>query len=171
MAASSRCSARRSGFCQLHPRPRRRSAHTPTGLYRTPNRLRITWPMRLSVHNSVAYPAAPAPRSSTAFNCPCCTDDRRHGRPGIGRARSPFRLSRRYACSHRTTELGDTPTCRATSRYDVPACSRATARRRRVSNCSLVPDGLMPTTVVDHIGDVCIIYSKINNKGGNVAAG
>jgi len=40
MAASSRWRARRSGFCQLHRRLCRNSAQTPTGLYRTPNRLR-----------------------------------------------------------------------------------------------------------------------------------
>jgi len=35
------------------------------------------------------------------------------------------------------------PTRRATSRYGVPACSSSIAWRRRFSNCSAVPDGLM----------------------------
>jgi hypothetical protein len=46
----------------------------------------------------------------------------------------------------------------------VPAWSRATARRRRVSNCSGVPDGLMPTTVVEHTRNVRIISQKIKYR-------
>src|SRR6266849_419060 len=162
MAASFRWSARRSGFCQLQPIPCRNRAHTPTVLYRTRNCLRMTSPMRLSVHNSVEYPAAPAPRSRTAFSCCCCVVDKRHGRPGVGRTRSPLRLSRRYACSHRTTELSDAPTRRAISRYGVPPCRSVIACRRRLSNCPAVPDGLIRTTVVEHSGNVCIISQRLN---------
>ena len=123
----------------------------------------MTAPTRLAVHSSVAYPAALAPRSNTSFNFSCSVGDNHGGRPGVGRLRSPFFLSRRYACSQRTTELGAAPTVSATSRYDFPACSRVIARRRRASNCSAVPGGLIPPTIVKHAPDPCIISSDVNN--------
>ena len=77
------------------------------------------------------------------------------GAPGTGRLRSPLRLSRRYA--HRTTELRDASTSRAISRYGLPARRKAIARRRRFSNCSAVPEGLMATSIVKHMTNVRII--------------
>jgi len=73
---NTRCAPRRAAF--FCPRP----FVSPTGLYRIRNCRRMTSPMRSSVHNSVEYPAAPAPRRSTAFNRSCCAVDQRHGRPG-----------------------------------------------------------------------------------------
>jgi hypothetical protein len=121
--------ASRAGFRTLSP------SFSPTHFHEDPS-FSISVPMRLRVHNSVGCPAARAPRSSTRRSRSFWVGLNRGGRPGVGRARSPVRVLRRYACFHRTTELRAARTRRATSRNDVPARSSgwpgaAESRRRR----------------------------------------
>ena len=84
--------------------------------YRTPKSLRITSPMRRSVHSSVEYPAARAPRSRTLASALFCPADNRHGRPGVGFGLKPLEPPRRYAWNQRTTELSEAPKTWATPR-------------------------------------------------------
>lgn len=64
---------------------------------------------------------------------PAACPTRVHGRPGIGRTRSPCRLSRRYAWSRRRTEVEDVASRRATSRYGTsnPPLDRVGMANRR----------------------------------------
>ena len=141
IAFSSRSRARRSGFWQLHPMSRRMYQTWP-GLYFTPNSRSITCATRASVHNSVGKPAARAPFKSTRSNSFFCSAVNGAGRPGWGfawRASIPT-CSFRF---HPETVEGAAPTKRATSRTPFPCRSIRPAIRRRASNASALPLGLM----------------------------
>ena len=141
-ASSSRSRARRSGFWQLHP-IRRRIRQTCDGWYLTPNVRLITSATRASVQSSVGKPAARAPLRRMLSNSWSWSAVNRAGRPGWGLARRasiPPSSSFRF---HPDTADGAAPTKRATSRTPLPCNSRLAAIRRRSSNASALPFGLI----------------------------
>ena len=130
MRSSSRSNARRSGFWQLKPIPRR-IRPTWSRSYLTPNVLSMTSAIREVVHSSVWYPCAIAPLSSIRASVLFCRRLRRGGRPGDARTSYTRSFSLRRRSRQRITELGAQPTRRATSLRDSPSSRRFNARLRR----------------------------------------
>src|SRR6266852_2302832 len=161
MAASSRSMARRSGFWHDHARAVR-TRPTCALCRRTPNSRWITVAIRRVVHSSVSKPHAEAPRSKRRGSFARCRAVNFGGRPGAGLAVKAAGPRRATASRHRMTELWEHPSRRATSVIDAPAFNRSTARRRRLSNSSGLPWGLIPEEYTDETG-MSITYAHVNN--------
>lgn len=133
MACSSRWRARPLSRWQLQPIAERKR-ETCELLYCSPNRRRISCPIRGSVHNSVAKPAASAPAFSNRPSSWRSALPKRDGRPCRRWIRNPSRpaaFSRRCQC---ITVVAVMPTSRTTSAWLQPFSSSRPARRRRRSN-------------------------------------
>ena len=143
MAASSRSSARRSGF--WHDQFRAVSTRPTCARWRvTPNSRWMTRAMRRVVQRSVSKPHAEAPRSKRWGSLARCRAVNFGGRPEAAFAFKAVRPRRRTASLQRMTELCEHPSRRATSVIEAPAFNRSIARRRRRSSSSGLPCGLIP---------------------------
>jgi len=134
--------ARRSGFCGLQSSSRR-MCQTRPGWYLTPKRASITLATRVSVHRSVANPAACGPCRRISSSATFCSAVNREGRPGWGLARNASGPPSLRAPFHRHTDEGEAPTRRAISRTPLPSWSKLPPIRRRTSNDPALPFGLI----------------------------
>lgn len=141
-AAGSCSRATRPGFWAPHL-ARRSRCHTPDGSYETPNALRTRAATRPSVHRSLAYPWAGAPRASRVRSTVTWSSPSFGAGPGCGLAARAAGPPASYRCRHVVTDPGDAPTIRATSQTPRPSRSNSAARRRRRANSSAVPCGLI----------------------------
>jgi len=142
IASSSRSRARRSGFCGLQPRSRS-TYQTWPGWYLTPKWVSITRATRSRVHKSVAKPATSGPCRKSATSASFCSGESAAGRPGWRLAFSASSPPSFRASFHRSTDVGVTPTSRATSRTPLPCWSKVPPIIRRASNASALPFGLI----------------------------
>jgi hypothetical protein len=161
MAASSRSSARRSGF--WHDQPSSISTRPTWARWsRTRNSRWMTVAIRRVVHRSVSNPHVLAPRSKSWGSRARCCSDNFGGRPLAGLARSAAEPRRRTVSRQRITELCEHPTRRATSVMEAPAFSKSMARRRRRSSSSGVPRGrILRQYATSWV--VSIIYAHVNS--------
>jgi len=111
--------------------------------YATPQRRRINSAMRRPVQTSVANPKAEAPFRRQAAKARFCRAVNFDGRPGAGRAATAASPPCRCLRSQAQTLCGVAFKRRAISAGPYPWAFRATACRRRFSNCSGLPRGLM----------------------------
>src|SRR5205823_11284465 len=126
-----------------------------------PNSRVITVATRLVVQRSVAYPWARAPRASSRGKRSRCRAVNFGGRPGTGFGANAAAPCRRTASRHRQTALNAAPTMRATVASECPLSSNPIARRRRRSNSTAVPFGLMPPPIPQQ-RSLCITYATLN---------
>lgn len=142
IASSSRSRARRSGFWLVHFRRFFKMTRTWSGRYWMPKSRRMTAVTRWAVHNSVVHPFARAPFKRIRSSRRSWDGLIRLGLPGWGIGSSPdgpfWDISRQ-----RNTELSLDPTISATSDGGLPCFSSPTALRRRRSNSSADPSGLI----------------------------
>jgi len=147
ITSSSRCAARRCGFCWVKPsacstRP------TWSRWYRTPNRWWIISATRRQVHRFVRKPAAKGPARTICASSCFWRSESFGDRPRLGlaaRASLPPWVAARF---QRLTLDKWTPTSRATSVLLLPSCKRTTAWRRRASSSAALPFGLMKTSTL-----------------------